>query len=408
MTAPEPLASVEHLSRKFCRSFKRSVLYTGIDLARNAVGLASHDGLRAQEYLGLDDVSLELRAGECLGLIGENGAGKSTLLKILAGIIEPSRGTATVRGRVGSLIEVGAGFHPDLTGRDNIYLNGAILGLSTREVRERFDSIVDFAAIGDHIDSPVRFYSSGMHVRLGFAIAAHVQPAILLIDEVLAVGDLAFSMKCLAFLRNYLRGGGAAILVSHDLVAIHAHCGRVVHLARGRIVAEGRAAEVIEGYRRSLATPDHALKNEIEHPDFTIGELAFRHHNAESTQGLKPGHPLTVTANYEAKAPFEDLVFNLALHEASGNQVCAFRTDASFGERTVAVTPGAGALSLHIEQLNLQPGLYRFSLRVWSGGHAGVLLACKEQAWPLVVEGGASVAGVCYVPARWSREPPAQ
>src|SRR3989338_5925733 len=187
---------VEGVSKKYCKSLKRSMLYGMADVARNLCGLRSPSGLlRPREFWAVDDVSFEVRRGESFGLIGPNGSGKTTLLKMLNGIFWPDKGKITTRGRVGALIAVGAGFHPLLTGRENIYINGAILGMNKREIDKKFDSIVEFADIGDFLDSPVKHYSSGMFVRLGFAIAIHCEPDILLLDEVLAVGAINFQKK---------------------------------------------------------------------------------------------------------------------------------------------------------------------------------------------------------------------
>src|SRR3990170_2258915 len=188
---------VEHVSKKYCKSLKNSMLYGVNDIARNSLGFSSHsERLRNGEFWAVDDVSFELKKGETLGIIGPNGAGKTTLLKMLNGIFWPDKGKITVRGRVGALIEVGAGFHPLLTGKENVYVNAAILGMTKKEVDKKFNDIVEFAGIGDFINVPVKFYSSGMFVRLGFAVAVHCEPDILLIDEILSVGDAKFRAKC--------------------------------------------------------------------------------------------------------------------------------------------------------------------------------------------------------------------
>ena len=184
---------VDHVSKKYCKSLKRSMSYGIWDIARNTLGLSSRSSrLRKDEFWAVDDVSFEVSRGETVGIIGPNGSGKTTLLKMLNGIFWPDKGKITVKGKVGALIAVGAGFHPALTGRENIYVNAAILGMTKKEVEERFDNILKFADIGDFLDTPVKYYSSGMYVRLGFAVAAHCDPDILLVDEVLAVGDAGF------------------------------------------------------------------------------------------------------------------------------------------------------------------------------------------------------------------------
>src|SRR5947207_10357532 len=190
-------------------------------------------------FFVLNDISFEVKRGEALGIIGSNGAGKSTLLKILNRITEPTRGAVDIYGRVGALLEVGTGFHPELTGRENIFLNGAILGMNRAEIRRKFDEIVAFAEIEKFLDTPVKRYSSGMYVRLGFAVAAHLEPEILLVDEVLAVGDASFQKKCLGRIEDLRRSGTTIIIISHDLAAIERVCERTVLLERGTIAAEG-------------------------------------------------------------------------------------------------------------------------------------------------------------------------
>ena len=250
----ETIISVEGVSKKFCRSLKRTMLYGVRDVARDVLGLSQNsDGLRSEEFWALDNVSFEVKRGECVGLIGANGAGKSTLLKLLNGITLPDKGTIKVAGRVGGLLELGAGFHPMLTGRENIYLNGAILGLRKEEVAKKFDAIVDFAGLDEFIDSPVKHYSSGMYVRLGFAIAAHAEPDVLLIDEALAVGDIMFQSKCYAKLREFRDQGVTSIFVTHSLDLVTTHCSRALLLRKGNIIGDGTPKVVLDEYNKLIS-----------------------------------------------------------------------------------------------------------------------------------------------------------
>ena len=255
-TRQEPLVRVEHVAKKFCRSLRRSLWYGVRDIGGEMIGQSGADRLRlrADEFLAVDDVSFELRRGECLGLIGPNGAGKSTLLKMLNGLIRPDGGRISIRGRMGALIELGAGFNPILTGRENVYVNGAVLGLPKREIHDKFEQIVDYAELWDSIDAPVQSYSSGMRVRLGFAVAAFVDPDVLLIDEVLAVGDMTFVLKCFKTLEERLERC-AIIFVSHQMAQVARTCTRVMVLDRGRVVADGSAADSIDAYLSSLSPP---------------------------------------------------------------------------------------------------------------------------------------------------------
>src|SRR6266446_5348742 len=203
---------------------------------------------KEETFWALKDVSLEVKEGEVLGLIGRNGAGKTTLLKVLSRITRPTSGWAEIHGRVGSLLEVGTGFHPELTGRENTFLSGAILGMTRREIIRKFDEIVVFAELEKFIDTPVKHYSSGMYVRLAFAVAAHLEPEILLVDEVLAVGDITFQKKCMGKMGDVARGGRTVVLVSHNMAAINALCSRCVIMKDGGVVFEGSASEVTARY----------------------------------------------------------------------------------------------------------------------------------------------------------------
>lgn len=275
--SPETAILVEDVSKKFARSLKKAMVYGLIDIARAALiphrfrseGLAgrladaaaapapvqavSDSELRASEFWALRNVSLEVKRGECVGLIGGNGAGKSTLFSILSGIYGPTRGRVSLRGRFQALIALGAGFHPMLSGRENVYINAAVLGLTSKEIDPLMERIIDFAGIGAFIDAPVKMYSSGMLVRLGFAVAAHMDPDILLVDEVLAVGDAAFQQKCQEFSLNLIHSGKTIMIVAHNMLTIQAMCNRVVWLDKGRIVQQGETTSVVRDYKRFMA-----------------------------------------------------------------------------------------------------------------------------------------------------------
>ncbi len=244
---------VDNVSKKYCKSLRRSMMYGIHDIGRNLLGMSSRPyALRKDEFFAVRDVSFKLRKGETLGILGINGSGKSTLLKMLNGIFWPDKGRISVKGKVSALIEVGAGFHTALTGRENIYINAAIYGMSKEEIDDKFDDIVSFADIGDFIDVPVKHYSSGMFVRLGFATAVHCNPDILVVDEVLAVGDLAFIEKCQEYIKRLLDKGVTLVLVSHNLRLIAAMCSRAIVLDQGRMVMDGDVNSAIRKYEDLL------------------------------------------------------------------------------------------------------------------------------------------------------------
>lgn len=260
----EVVLSVEGVSKKFCRDLKRSLFYGVKDITTDLVGLRkSNTNLRPKEFWALDDVSFQLRKGEALGLVGKNGSGKSTLLRIIAGLIKPDKGTVRVKGRVAPLIALGAGFNPILTGRENIYANMSILGLSKKEIDAKFDEVVEFAEIGDAIDSPVQSYSSGMAARLGFATAIHTEPDILLIDEVLSVGDIKFRGKCTRKLADLRTKGTSFLIVSHNSSTISYVCQNAAYLCQGQLITQGQVNDVLEKYEEDLFLNKHNIENSV-------------------------------------------------------------------------------------------------------------------------------------------------
>jgi lipopolysaccharide transport system ATP-binding protein len=241
--------SMDHVSKKFRRGEIYDSLRDLIPATFARLGRSREAGaLNEKEFWALDDISFAVRRGEAFGIVGSNGAGKSTILKLLSGIMKPTRGSLTVRGRLSALIEVGAGFHPDLTGRENIYLNGTILGMTKEEIRRKFDDIVDFGGLREFIDTPVKRYSSGMYARLGFSVAAHVEPDLLIVDEVLSVGDYLFQQKCIDRMTSILKSGTTVLFVSHNLHAVSELCQRSMLLEKGKLLAQGPTNDVIRQY----------------------------------------------------------------------------------------------------------------------------------------------------------------
>lgn len=279
-------------------------------------------GLGQKQFWALDDVSFELKRGEALGVIGHNGAGKSTLLKILSGIMKPTKGVFNVNGKLSALIEVGAGFHPDLTGRENVFLNGLILGMSRQEVKHKFDEIVDFSGLGDFIDTPVKRYSSGMYARLGFSVAAHVNPDVLLVDEVLSVGDWGFQQKCAEKMRTLMQGGATIIFISHNLAAVMNLCNNSILLERGKIVSMGDPEEVAKFY---LDGPSHITEGKQANDVFISSVVVLKDGNEESR--FKAGDKAVAVVNVGSNMDCNSLALHIELRSNTDYQVFEVYTE---------------------------------------------------------------------------------
>jgi ABC-type polysaccharide/polyol phosphate transport system ATPase subunit len=341
---------------------------------RNLRRLRALTSFAAQEEAdvlwALRDVSLEVAHGEVLGLIGRNGAGKSTLLKILSRITYPSGGYAEIRGRVGSLLEVGTGFHPELTGRDNVYLNGSILGMDRRHIDRMFDAIVEFAGVERFIDTPVKRYSSGMYLRLAFAIAAHLEPDVLIVDEVLAVGDAEFQQKCLGRMDEAAREGRTVLFVSHNVGAIQRLCTRSVLLEEGRVVADGATTDVVIRYLASggAESPPAGWVDLSQARRSGSGVARFletRYSSRDHTVDFRPypGGPLEVSVRVRATTVVPRVKLGLTLRDAYGATLMSISTTAS-GSRA-SLPEGTSMWVFRISSLALRPGAYQLDL--WVG-----------------------------------------
>ncbi len=318
-------------------------------------------------FWAVSDLSFEIKCGEVVGIIGRNGAGKSTLLKLLARITEPTRGHADLRGRIGALLEVGTGFHHELTGRENIFLNGAILGMRRADIERKFDEIVEFSEVGKFIDTPVKRYSSGMHLRLAFSVAAHLEPEILLVDEVLAVGDTAFQKKCIGKMENVASQGRTVLFVSHNLAAIKELCQTSLVLSNGKLVYRGSVNEGLAHYSEAVAS---AATEE------TLRGTRWRY---VRLQGQKPNEP--ATTNNEAPFALDTslelehtltrgYLFAIAT-DAVGNQIIHQRIEFEQLNRE-ALTAGIHQMLIQFPALWLSPGLYTFHLKFTGYNQAGV------------------------------------
>ncbi len=392
-----------------------------------------------EEFWALRDVNFSIYRGEAVGIIGENGSGKSTTLKLISRILQPTSGSVSVRGKVSALLELGAGFHPDLTGRENIYLHGALLGLPQKEIEARFNDIVDFAELAEFIDTPIKHYSSGMVMRLGFAVAINVDPDILLTDEVLAVGDEGFQRKCLEYIAGLRRRGVTIVFVSHALDAVRSLCERVIWLDHGRVMADGPAGEVIDRYlafendrhagyagRTRAAHPEGAPANadgsrQVEpdllqsppggHPadaqrrtesaDVVITDVHFLDGQGRQTGVFRTGEPLTIRIAFTAHRRVERPVFGLALYTENGTHLNGPNT--RFAGVDIPFVEGSGWVDYRIEQLPLLAGRYDVTVAV-TGPDMAQMYDHRHRAYSFVVQPTPGLPerwGIVLIPATW-------
>ena len=370
--------SVDQVSKKFCRNLKRSMLYGLQDIATELVGGRRRSHLlRSAEFWALDTITFQLKRGDALGLVGPNGAGKSTLLRIISGLIKPDVGTVRVRGRVAPLIALGAGFSPILTGRENIRVNMSILGLSKKEIDERFDQVVDFAEIGDALDSPVQTYSSGMAARLGFACAVHTKPDVLLVDEVLAVGDLKFRMKCFRHMAKLLESGTSFILVSHNPHAIMTVCRKAVYLSKGRLLAVGDTAEVMGQYEEDLfsisqARADEPLrlpeKSAADSTGLDITGVCFRDENDAILEAPESGKPTSICVQSHVRRELSDVHVIVAVSNLSMENERVLYLSSQYDNQPMSVKPGEVELQLQLPYCGLAAGMYSAKIAILHNG----------------------------------------
>lgn len=313
------------------------------------------------EFWALKDISLDIEKGEVVGIIGENGSGKTTILKLICGVTKPTRGSVGVNGDVVGLLELGAGFHQDLTGRENIYLNGLILGLTKREISRRIDSIIDFAGIGSFIDTPIRIYSAGMHLRLGFAIAANIDPDILLIDEVLAVGDVGFQGKCLEKIKEFKRNGKTIVFVSHDLEMVNKLCDRVILLNKGSIVKIDEPEKVIKEYLETKRSEEllRSLKITLT-GKILIKRVYFKNGEDEISDNFKIGERMIIGIEYEAVRKILNPVFGIGIYDSDENYLVASNTRDE--NLLIPFADGRGVIEFEIKNLPFKVGEYSVSV----------------------------------------------
>lgn len=407
-----PVLQVSRLSKRY-----RLGEYSADTMLREAImgalaKLARRQREQEQVVWALRDVSFEVQQGEVLGIIGRNGAGKSTLLKLLSRITYPTTGTLKVCGRVASLLEVGTGFHEELTGRENIYLNGSILGMKKKEIEQRLDEIVEFSGIEQFIDTPIKRYSSGMRLRLGFAVAAHLSPDILLVDEVLAVGDADFQKKCLDAMDGLRTSGRTVLFVSHNMAAVESLCSRCLWIEAGRLRADGDARSIVGDYMRTFARASVGMVN-LENIESRTGNgdgrfTRFEFLNAarETTNLIRSGDRLTLRLHYRAYKPLRDLVVGINILTEYGTLLAANNNWAT-GDDIPFVEPGEGFADLEIDCLYLLPGRYYLSLWLgkWNNLHDVLKNCIAFDVEPADYYGSGrgieSGFGLMFFPSRW-------
>jgi len=358
------------------------------------------------DFWALRDVSFAVPRGDVLGVIGPNGSGKTTLLSLLAQTMVPTSGTLQVRGAVSSLLELGAGFHPDLTGRENIYLNASIMGIPREVVEMKFDSIVDFSGLGSFIETPIKFYSSGMIVRLGFSVAVEVDPGVLLLDEVLAVGDEAFQKKSGRRITEFKEAGKTIVVVSHDMNMIRSFCRRAIHLEQGKIAQEGPAGDVVDGYVEralssagALAAP--GLRREWGSREAEIVRASLSDAAGREKAAFRADEEAVVSIDYRASARIEEPVFGFALHNEEYALVLGSNTQ--MADAVVPSIEGTGRILLRFKSLPLLPGRYFLSLSLHSPDHL-INYHRQEYFYSFTVISSQRGVGIAGIPVTWEVE----
>lgn len=377
----DPIVKLENISKRYqiyheMQSAYSTLVETLSSKARNAVDYVrsvvtkqppSNNSLIPEEFYALKDVNFEINQGDCVGIIGKNGAGKSTLLKIMSRIVTPTTGTMTMRGRLASLLEVGTGFHQELTGRENIYLNGSLLGMRTKDIRARFDEIVAFSGVEKFLDTPVKRYSSGMYTRLGFSIAAHLDPDILIVDEVLAVGDFAFQQKCLQKLDRLGSEGTTIIFVSHDVNSVIKLCSRAIYLENGKVEMIGKAEECALAYMKQ----HNILKNEWQGHNqfFALSIKSARFLNLPRDRDYFEQEDIAeIGIEYELHAPDSSLYMQIEVVDARGQQIASSRTVDS---KEILLHEQPCKLAFKLDTSLLYPGEYTVKIKPCKIGHPG-------------------------------------
>jgi len=390
----------EGVWKKFCRGERHDTLRDLVPaLLRRTAGARD---LTDEEFWAVRDVSFRVGPGESLAIIGPNGAGKSTILKLLTRILAPTRGRCDIRGRAGALIEIAAGFHADLTGRENVYLQGSIMGMRRADIARQFDRIVDFSGVGDFIDTPVKRYSSGMNARLGFAIAAHLDPDVLIIDEVLSVGDGAFQEQCMTRMRELAQSGVPLVFVSHNLPAVVDLCDRGLLLVRGNVAFEGSAADTVAHYRDT----GWAKRTSTQKGDSPIRITGVQVLDGDGRHAavIRTGAPMRIRINFHAAQAIERPQFAIDIHRDDGIYCAGIGT--RLDRWDTGVVEGDGSIDLALSRLMLTRGSYLLSAGIHDS-HGTRLLDLQERAFPFSVVSHSRDLGAVSLDHTWAYARPA-
>jgi len=420
----EPVIRVENLSKKYILGQQKQERYTALrDVLANTAKSLSRRVMNpfekkvplpaTEEFWALNDVSFEIKQGDRVGIIGRNGAGKSTLLKVLSRITEPTAGRISIKGRVASLLEVGTGFHPELTGRENIYLNGSILGMSKFEIKKKFDEIVDFAEVEKFLDTPVKRYSSGMYVRLAFAVAAYLEPEILIVDEVLAVGDAQFQKKCLGKMEDVGKEGRTVLFVSHNMAAVEKLCQKGIVLSHGEVQFIGSQTDSIAKYLSITPTAKHSLKERKDRQgsaELKVTAIEIKDETGNTIDTVTSGQKIDIYLYFETQlnASFSRAVASIAI--STQLEIPVFLQHNRLTRDEFGVLPKSGAFICRINRLPLPAASYQIS---YSLIQDSVYLDGINNASELLVTDGDFYGsgevpplshGVCLVDAKWRME----
>jgi lipopolysaccharide transport system ATP-binding protein len=367
--------------------------------------------LTKEEFWAVKDVSFQIPKGDVVGVMGSNGAGKSTILKLLSGIIVPTKGEMKINGRVSALIEVTAGFHPELTGRENVFLNGTILGMSRKEIEHKFDEIVEFSGVEEFIDTPVKRYSSGMYSRLGFSVAAHMDPEILIVDEVLSVGDVSFQAKCAQKMRELLKSGATILLVSHQISLVQSLCKRVILLNHGEVIKDGDTDEVVpyyqdiifkkseDDFKRKVSSTEKVIRPKQELlMDITNVEILSE--DKERKDGFVSGESISFKINYFAKKPIESPIIIVDILRSDGVLCCSLNSK----DQGIALDEiyEDGSVEILFDRMNLNAGIYLIKIAFWERSMIHPFITRSCEVIRIVPGDGQTLNDAVFVPqVRW-------